>query len=299
MTNRVLQKVQAAAVAGAKTIDLCILGDAEIVAETGAVYNKKNAAGEYVKKGIAFPTCVSVNNCVCHNSPLPEDDEIILKDGDLVKIDLAIHLDGYIAPLATSFTVGGPATGRVADALLAAHKAAEVALRMLRPGTKSYAITDAITKVADAFNCKPIEGMLSHTLSQNKIDGEKAIIQAPTPALRKEHKEFVVEENEVYAVDIVMSTGAGKIKEGAQRTTVFKKTDLTYGLKMKSSKSLYYEVNKNFGGMPFCTRACSDIKTAKVGVIECVKHGTLCPLAIALFRMHPAKPGAAYALFPG
>jgi hypothetical protein len=36
--------------------------------------------------GIAFPTSVSVNNCVCHFSPLRSDAEIILKDGDLVKM---------------------------------------------------------------------------------------------------------------------------------------------------------------------------------------------------------------------
>jgi len=36
--------------------------------------------------GIAFPTSVSVNNCVCHFSPLRSDADIILKDGDLVKM---------------------------------------------------------------------------------------------------------------------------------------------------------------------------------------------------------------------
>lgn len=36
--------------------------------------------------GIAFPTCVSVNNCVCHFSPLKSDPDYTLKDGDLVKM---------------------------------------------------------------------------------------------------------------------------------------------------------------------------------------------------------------------
>lgn len=36
--------------------------------------------------GIAFPTCVSVNNCICHYSPLKSDAEYILKDGDVVKL---------------------------------------------------------------------------------------------------------------------------------------------------------------------------------------------------------------------
>lgn len=36
--------------------------------------------------GIAFPTSISVNNCVCHFSPLKSDQDYILKDGDLVKM---------------------------------------------------------------------------------------------------------------------------------------------------------------------------------------------------------------------
>lgn len=36
--------------------------------------------------GIAFPTCVSVNNCVCHFSPIKSDPDYTLKDGDLVKM---------------------------------------------------------------------------------------------------------------------------------------------------------------------------------------------------------------------
>lgn len=36
--------------------------------------------------GIAFPTSISVNNCVCHFSPLKSDQDYILKEGDLVKM---------------------------------------------------------------------------------------------------------------------------------------------------------------------------------------------------------------------
>jgi methionine aminopeptidase len=39
-----------------------------------------------VDAGIAFPTCINVNNIVCHNSPLRSDPPQALKDGDLVKM---------------------------------------------------------------------------------------------------------------------------------------------------------------------------------------------------------------------
>ena len=50
--------------------------------------------------GIAFPCCISVNNAICHYSPLTHDADTILKEGDLAKIDLGAHIDGFIAVVA-------------------------------------------------------------------------------------------------------------------------------------------------------------------------------------------------------
>ena len=38
-----------------------------------------------IERGVAFPTCISVNNTVCHNSPLASD-ETVLEEGDVVKM---------------------------------------------------------------------------------------------------------------------------------------------------------------------------------------------------------------------
>jgi len=282
MAGRIVDKVAAACIVGAKTIDICILGDSLIDEETGAVYNKKDTeTGKTVPKGVSFPTCISVNNCICHNSPIPSCKEIILAEGDVVKIDLGVHLDGFIAPVATTLVVGGGmVTDAKADVIACAWTAAEVALRMMRPGTKTYAVTEAIGKVAAAFGCSAVEGMLSHQLTKNKIDGEKAVILNPTEALRKEHKDAVIAENEVYALDIIMSTGDGKAREGEQRTTVFKKTEKVYSLKMTASKKMYSSVAKRFAVLPFNLRAMEDEKNARLGVTECVNHEMLEPFKI-------------------
>ena len=42
---------------------------------------------------------------------------------------------------------------------------------------------------------------------QNVIDGEKTIIQNPTEAQRKEHEKFDFEMHEVYAIDVLISSG--------------------------------------------------------------------------------------------
>lgn len=64
-----------------KVVDLCILGDKYISDNLAAVQTAKG-----IKKGSAFPTCVSVNHIAGHVSPLREDAIAILKEGDVVKM---------------------------------------------------------------------------------------------------------------------------------------------------------------------------------------------------------------------
>ena len=53
--------------------------------------------------------------------------------------------------------------------------------------------------------------MLSHQLKQFKIDGEKTIIQNPNEGQRKEHDKHKFETYEVYAIDVLISTGEGQV----------------------------------------------------------------------------------------
>ena len=70
-------------------------------------------------------------------------------------------------------------------------------------------VTEAIQKVAAAYDCKIVEGVLSHQLKQFVIDGNKVVLSISNPETRVDDAEF--EENEVYAIDIVTSTGEGKV----------------------------------------------------------------------------------------
>jgi methionine aminopeptidase len=56
-------------------IDLCKLGDGIVTDMCAQIYRAKKG-GRAIEKGIAFPTCVSVNECVCHFSPLESDEPV-------------------------------------------------------------------------------------------------------------------------------------------------------------------------------------------------------------------------------
>lgn len=53
-----------------------------------------------------MPTCVSVDNCICHFSPLRSDPPVVLRNGQMVKVDLGAHIDGFIATAAHTVVVG-------------------------------------------------------------------------------------------------------------------------------------------------------------------------------------------------
>eukprot|EP00471_Norrisiella_sphaerica_P011281 CAMPEP_0184493620 /NCGR_PEP_ID=MMETSP0113_2-20130426/26520_1 /TAXON_ID=91329 /ORGANISM="Norrisiella sphaerica, Strain BC52" /LENGTH=388 /DNA_ID=CAMNT_0026878949 /DNA_START=89 /DNA_END=1255 /DNA_ORIENTATION=+ len=270
IANEAIKRVMAFAAAGKKIVDACQVGDDYINEECGKIFNKVKPK---VEKGIGFPTCVSVNHIVGHFSPL-SDDESKFAEGDMVKVDLGVHLDGYISVAAHTFIIGGgPATGKKADVLKAAHVASECAIRLLKPGAKNGPLTKMFTKVAEEFGVNIVQGVLSHQLERNVIDGEKVIASKFDPENPDSKVEFEFDQNEVYAIDIVMSSGDGKPKEFEQRMTVFKRDmDSTYQLKMKASRAVFSDIKERFTCFPFTMRAM-DEKKGKFGIRECITHG--------------------------
>lgn len=73
----------------------------------------------------------------------------------------------------------------------------------------------------------------------------------------------------------------GKAKPLSTRTTVYKKTDdFVYQLKMKASRTFFSEAQLKFGSMPFSLRLFEDEVKAKMGVVECERHGLLTPYQV-------------------
>ncbi|CAE6075902.1 unnamed protein product [Arabidopsis arenosa] len=276
IVNKALQVVLAECKPKAKIVDICEKGDAFIKEQTASMY--KNAKKK-IERGVAFPTCISVNNTVGHFSPLASD-ESVLEDGDMVKIDMGCHIDGFIALVGhTHVLQEGTVTGRKSDVIRAASDAADVALRLVRPGKKNTDVTEAIQKVAAAYDCKIVEGVLSHQMKQHVIDGNKVVLSVSSPETTVDEVEF--EENEVYAIDIVASTGDGKPKLlDEKQTTIYKKDEsVNYQLKMKASRFIISEIKQNFPRMPFTARSLEE-KRARLGLVECVNHGHLQPYPV-------------------
>ncbi|VDP95844.1 unnamed protein product [Trichobilharzia regenti] len=244
---------------------------------------------------IAFPTSISLNNIMCHYSPIDgeENDPVEIKNGDLVKINVGAHVDGYAAIVGHTMVVGASqnnkVTGKKADVIVAAHTAAEAILRTLRPNIENTRASEVVGKATLDFNCHPVEGMQCHQMKRLIYDAEKSIVFSPTEEQKKTIEKCTFDTNDVWNVDIIVSTGDGKPREHKARTTLYKKNETLYQLKMKASR-LRLQINvwptHSISGklLPlkytYLFSALEDVKKARLGITECIKHGVIQPLSV-------------------
>jgi len=275
VAHRAMEEVMKMVKAGARIVDLCKAGDDFITAECKKAFPKNN-----IERGVAFPTCVSVNNIAGHFSPL-KGDKTLLAKGDVVKIDLGAHIDGFIALAARTVVCEpeGDVTGKVADVITAAQVAMNAAIHCLQVGKNNEEVSEVIKRVADAYHVSPMEGVLSHQMNRFLIDGDKVIMNKPMVDQRVEKCTF--EANDVWCIDIVMSTGEGVAREGELRTTIFKRSlEKMYMLKLKASRYLLQQINKKAPVFPFTLRAFDDERQARMGISEMVNHGMVDPYPV-------------------
>jgi methionyl aminopeptidase len=109
---QILAKMREAAVAGVKTFALDELARSELETAGGIALSKNYPT---YKEGEGFPghTCISVNDEVVHGIPSNR----VLKDGDVVTLDLALSLDGFCCDTATTVPIGkiSPLAQRLLD----------------------------------------------------------------------------------------------------------------------------------------------------------------------------------------
>ena len=106
-----------------------------------------------------FPgfTCISVNEEIVHGIPGPR----VLQAGDVVKLDVTLELDGFIADSAVTVLVPPalPDAVRLRDC---ARRAFAAALKAARPGAPVRVIGAAIASTAARHGCEPIRELCGH-----------------------------------------------------------------------------------------------------------------------------------------
>ena len=287
-----LQAIIKKMVPGANLYELCTQSDAFILDKLSKIYTKKKFI-----KGLAFPTCISINE-VCGNYSAPAEitddphEKKTLTEGDVAKIDLGVQIHGFAAVAAHTVVVSSKpdekVTGAKADVVLAAYNSLQAALRMMKvKSATNNDVTKAIESICKDYGVNPIEGVLSHRMKRDIIDGMECIINKSTFEQKVDDRQF--EHGDVFGLDIIVSTGEGKPKETGIKTNVYKRAlETTYKLRTDSGRRLLSVVENNFYSFPFTFNvfdkeeniklktSISNIKTTmKLGLNECTKYELL------------------------
>lgn len=150
----------------------------------------------------AFPCNISRNQEAAHATPKAKDTDIFAKD--MVKLDLGVHIDGYIADSAVTVDLSGNS-----DIVKAAEAGLAAAIDLARPGVTTGELGAAIESSIRAYGLNPIINLTGHGLSQYGAHDE--------PAIPNKHVEggAVLKEGDVFAIEPFATNGAGFVHEGS------------------------------------------------------------------------------------
>jgi methionyl aminopeptidase len=149
----------------------------------------------------AFPVNISVNDVAAHYTPMHNDGKVV-GEGDLVKIDVGVHVDGYIGDTARTWSSGNHELVKAVDRVL------EDAIKILKTGVTVGEIGSAIEDSAEKQGVGLILNLTGHTLDRYVFHGQPSI-----PNIRND-VEHAFKEGDVIALEPFTCPTNGQVKEG-------------------------------------------------------------------------------------
>ena len=145
----------------------------------------------------SFPAQTSRNEIAAHYCASPSD-RTQFKSGDLVKIDLGAHIDGY--PVDTGVSVDLSPAGRWADIIGVAGAALDAAIAAVKDGEAVGAVGTAIGDLIDGRGYKPIYNLAGHGLGRWQLhswlsDTQQRPTRWPAPPAGDDFRHRTVRHN--------------------------------------------------------------------------------------------------------
>lgn len=190
--------------------------------------------------GCAFPANISIDEEASHATPA-RDDETEFAEGDLVCLDLGVHVDGYIADSATTIDLGNNA-----ELVEAAEQALEAAIEVMGPGVEVGVVGGEIEDVIRGYGYTPILNLSGHGVAQYDAH------TGPNVPNRGVDRSVELDVGDVVAVEPFATDGRGKVGEG--------NTEEIYGLEQEQSvrnrtaRQVLEQVVEEYQTLPFAAR---------------------------------------------
>lgn len=184
--------------------------------------------------GIAFPVGVNINNVVAHDSKLVLlNDKRIFKEGDVIKVDIGIHIRGR--SIDSAFThvcskeAGVSQKGIYDNLLEASRESVFEAIKLSGVDQSILEMSEMITEIISSYEIdvggepakiRPVHSVGGHNINDYELHGGKLILSVPNEEIQEGMR---MEENEIYAIETFATTGMGvpKSDDSYQKVTHF------------------------------------------------------------------------------
>jgi methionyl aminopeptidase len=221
----------------------------------------------------AFPCNVSINEVAAHYTSPPGDTSRIPEKA-VVKVDLGVHIDGYVTD--TAFTACfNPNHKRMTEV---AELALKTAVENVHGGMAVGKIGGLIENAIKNRGFKPISNLTGHSVGRFLIHAGTSIPNVSQLSLTK------VRAGEIYAIEpfVTLPDAEGRVEDGIEKT-IFRFVKAK-SLKSSHAKRLSKYIEANFKTLPFAERWLK-------GVVPREKHDE------AFRELLKSKTLMAYAVF--
>ncbi len=199
--------------------------------------------------GIAFPANISVNTIAAHYTPHINDTHHIRK-GDLVKIDVGAHVDGYIADTAETVEVG---TTNYTELIDASKEALQHAIDMIKAGVNLSHVGKKIEETIKGYGYHPIDNLTGHSLEQYNLHSGISVPNVSSRINRVKPK-----AGDVLAIEPFATDGLGHVTSGSgSNIYLCQKTPRARLIRDHKTKQCYHQMQKHFTSLPFAQRWCT------------------------------------------
>jgi methionyl aminopeptidase len=215
----------------------------------------------------AFPCNVSINEITAHYSS-PTGDESTIKMGDLVKVDLGAHVDGYIADSAISILIeddGSASEHKNVDSsseqdlsmtmIETAHEALESAISTIKDGVELGKVGKAIEETINNKNLNSVSNLTGHSMDRYILHAGVSV-----PNI-KEKNTHIIHEGDVLAIEPFVTNGVGRV--GDTNDTYIFRFLRGRPIRMPQAKKLLDIIATDYKTLPFSQRWLTDLVDAK------------------------------------
>ncbi|MEK6863566.1 MAG: type II methionyl aminopeptidase [Nanoarchaeota archaeon] len=185
---------------------------------------------------------MAVNDVAAHFCPT-DDDKSVSTEGEVIKVDLGIHIDGHLADNAMTVVVGS--SGEHKDMVKAARNALKAAIKLVRPGTQLWQLGEAQFSEAEALGFTTVKNLSGHTIERYKVHGGISI-----PSFNNKDKKELKEGWQI-AIEPFVTNGQGLIREKGPATVFM--VEKEKGVRSPHARKIL-ECVKLQQGLPFTTR---------------------------------------------